>query len=237
MTEEAKLEARVVTEEEYNKAIDRSRNFEARLTDYEKRYNGIDPERYKALEEEISILRKEATGGDPKKIESLIAKERQELEQALEKRYSSKLTETEKALNDREAKLRRLMVIKPAMVSAAEYFNADQLPLLEHVIESSLDLEGEEIIVKGPDGKPAPSIKDPRNPKMPLGEFMESLASKFPSSAKPSIGVGGKQPGSKIAPSYGGPNTLQQLSTLPDKGKQALKEMGQEKIEALFRKH
>ncbi len=223
--------------DEHNKVLERARNFEAKLTDYEKRFNGIDPERYKALNEEVSILRKEAAGGDPRKIEDLISKERHELEQALEKRYSSKLTETETTLKQREGELRRLKVIKPAMIEAAKYFQPDQLSLLEPVIESSLDLEGDEIIVKGKENKPMPSVKEPRNSKMGLDEFFENLVSKYPSSAKSTMQPGGKQAGTKMIPLTGKVYDLAQLSRMPDGGKEALNNMDINEVKSLFQKH
>ena len=227
----------IVSIEEHNKLLERARNFEAKLTDYEKRFNGVDPDRYKALNEEVSILRKEAAGGDPKKIEELISKERNELEQALEKRFSTKLTETETLLKNSQGELRRMKVVKPAMMEAAKYFQPDQLSLLEPLIESSLDIEGEDIVVRGKDGKPAPSIKDPRNPKMGLDEFFEGLVSKYPSSAKSTMQPGGKQAGVKMSPTPGKVYDLMQLSRMPDGGKEILKNMDPKEIKNLFLKH
>lgn len=235
--QEPNSSVKTVSIEEYEKAIDKARNLEAQVVDFQKRFGGIDPERYRALDEEVSILRKESAGGDPKKIDALLEKQRKELEATLEKRFSTKLTETEKALADRDAKLKRLMVMKPAMMAAVKYFNDDQLSLLEPVIEASLDLEGDEIIVKGPDGNPAPSVREPRNPRMAVDEFLESLAAKFPSSARPSMHAGAKQPGIKMPPTSGRSYSLDQLAQTPDKGKQAFKEMGPEKTAALFQKH
>ncbi len=50
------------SETDYNAAVERARNFEAKLTDLEKKmsqYKDIDPEAHKAIREELNILKAE----------------------------------------------------------------------------------------------------------------------------------------------------------------------------------
>jgi Skp family chaperone for outer membrane proteins len=78
MADSSTAAAATISVEDYNKAVERARTFEAKATDYEKKYNGIDPEAHKAMKEELEIIRRESAAGDPKKIESLVTKARQE---------------------------------------------------------------------------------------------------------------------------------------------------------------
>lgn len=219
-----------VSVEEFNKLRERAQNFEARVVDFEKRYKNIDPEEHKALKEEIGLLRRETVGGDPKKIEEFLTKERAELE----KRFSGKLTETETALQEATKRLKRAEVVNPAMITAAKFFNDDALPLLQPIIEGSLDMEDGKIVVKQ-DGKIVPSTKNPRLAAMPVEEFLESLIEKHPSLAKPTIGAGGKDSASKRTPSVMGEGkSLQDFASMPDRGREAFKQMKPEDLKKLF---
>lgn len=222
----------MVPAEEFNKAQERARNFEAKLTDLEKRFKGVDPEEARALREEVALLRKDAAGGDPKKIDDLIARERGEIE----KRFSSKLTETESALSEAQKRLKRAEVVNPALMTAAKFFNNDALPLLQPVLESALDFEDGKIVVKQ-DGRVVPSVKNPRIAAMPLEEFLESLVEKHPSLAKPTLAAGGKEGVTRsLSSSFGQGQTISDFAKMPDRGKEAFKNMKIEDLKKVFSK-
>ncbi len=182
MAEEATKAAATVSVEEYNKVLDRARTFEAKLTDYEhkiKTFDGIDPVAFKAMKEDYDNLRKESAAGDKDKVAALLA----DKEKELTSRFSGKYTELEGLTKTQAAELKKLKVTNVAMQKAANIFTADSLALIEHKIDASCDWDKDGIIVKGADGKPVVSTKDPRQ-NMSVDEFLESLAVAHPSIAK-----------------------------------------------------
>lgn len=171
-----------VSVEEYNKVVERARTFEAKLSDYEhkiKAFDGIDPVAFKAMKEDYDNLRKESAAGDKDKINALMA----EKEKEYATRYGTKYTELEGITKAQAAELKKLKVTNVAMQKAANIFTADSLALIEHKIDQSCDWDKDGIIVKGADGKPVVSAKDPRQ-NMSVDEFLESLAAAHPSIAK-----------------------------------------------------
>lgn len=166
----------------------------AKATDLEKqleRFKNVDVEEYRAIKEEVSSLRKENAGADPKKIEEVIAKERAALEKDFNNRFGKKYEELESGLKSRDAELSKLRVINPAMLKAAEHFNSTELTLIQMLVEKDLTYSEGSILVKGTDGKPKSSIKDPRN-VMGLDEYFETLATQYPGCAK-AKSVGGSK--------------------------------------------
>lgn len=163
---------------------------EAELVDSKKRFGWItDPDAVKAKLEDYENLRKDATGGDKAKIDQLIADKSKELEG----RFSGKLTEYETENSTLKKELKSLRVTNVAMQEAAKHFNADGLPLLQHLIEQNTDfIDGQIVVIEN--GKPAVSKRDPRK-QMDLAEYMESLAAAYPSLAKATVVSGGKPTG------------------------------------------
>lgn len=163
---------------------------EAELVDTKKKFGWItDPEAVKAKLEDYENLRKDATGGDKAKIDKLIADSTKEIEG----RFSGKLTEYETENGTLKKELKSLRVTNVAMQEAAKHFNADGLPLLQHIIEQNTDfVDGQIVVLEG--GKPAVSKRDPRK-QMDLAEYMEGLAASYPSLAKATVVSGGKPTG------------------------------------------
>jgi len=172
-----------------DKLTNQLQTWQAKATDYEKRFNGIDPEAVKAMREDYELLRKEGAVGDKAKIEKLIADKSAEVEN----RFKTHLTERDQKISTYEKELKTLRVTNIAMQEAAKKFNADQLPLLQREIDSATDfVDGKIVILEN--GKPAYSKKNPSQ-LMDLPEYMDQLAAKYPSSAKSSMVAGGQTSG------------------------------------------
>jgi hypothetical protein len=180
MSEQAQTTAAAtVAREEYDRAVERAHKMEAALVDKEKRlknYEGLDPERVKAEREELEILRKQATGGDQKKIDELLSKAVSEAEQKVTKRFGEKLTELETLSSQQAKDLKHLRVTRGALETAAKIFIPEALKFVEPLIERSCDWVDGKIVVKDEKGEVRYSRKDPKTPMSVdelLGEFAE----------------------------------------------------------------
>jgi hypothetical protein len=71
------------------------------------------------------------------------------------------------------------------MSKAAALFTTDALKFVERDVAEACDIYEGAIIVKGADGKPVPSKKDPRQ-NMGVDEYLENYAAEHPSIAKSS---------------------------------------------------
>lgn len=222
--------AEVVPVTEYNKILEKARNEEARAVDYEKRFKGIDPERVKAEREELEILRRQSIGNDPDKIKQHEEKIRSEYDQ----RYSAKLGEYEGITKQQANELKELRVTNTAMSKAAAIFNDDALDLIQDRVRADCDWQDGKIIVKDKDGKPRPSVKNPRE-DMGVDEYLETLANKYPSTAKPTSVAGSKSGGQKSSGTTGTKSlSIEELRRQPDGGKQMMQEAGAEAVRKLF---
>lgn len=196
--------AEVVTRAEYESVLEKARRLEAENVDYSKRFKGIDPDRVRANQEELDILRRESTGGDPKKIEGLIAQKENELKQT----FGKTIDELKGTVGSLTSELKGLRVTNVAVQKAAEIFRADGIPLLRREIEDNCEWDGQAIVVKGADGKPRMSNKDPRQ-NMSLDEYLGELAEKYPSIAKPRSKSGAMDAGETASSSSHGEITPQ----------------------------
>lgn len=163
----------------------RAKNFEAKLTDMEKRFDAvkdIDPERYIAQREEIENLRKELSTKDPDRREELLQQSKQELEQEIHGRYEGKLNEATTKISTLERDLRKYRITNPLKDAAAKLVQPDSLPLVEMLAERELDIDDSgQVFVKGEDGKPVPSKENPRD-NMGITEYLKTrIAEQYPS--------------------------------------------------------
>lgn len=169
---------------EVTKWQEKARRYEAQVTDYEKRFKDIDPERFQAALEENRILQRQLAekDGTPEKIEEVIEREKTELE----KRYASKYEELEQKLNNTVKENRYLRVTKEMMTQAANYFNSKELDLLEPLIDRFCDWSQEEerIIIKDEKGHIRYSKANPRE-LMTKEEFFSELVDRYPALAIP----------------------------------------------------
>lgn len=135
--------------------------------------------------EDYDGLRK-TTAKTPEEINKLLA----DKEGEFERRYSGKYTELEKRAAEAEAKIQKYEVVVPTMHKAAQLFRAEELELVNILVERDLASQDGKIIVKDKDGKPQVSNKDPRQ-FMSVDEYLETLAAKYPGIVKPkTIGTG-----------------------------------------------
>jgi hypothetical protein len=193
--ESAKAQVNTAVEAEHAKEM--MQKWQAKATNYEKeleKFKNVDVEEYKALKEEIQLLRRENAKDDPKKIEEVITKEKATIEKELQSRYGKKFEEFEGKLAESQKELSRLRVVNPAMLKAAERFNSSELTLIQLLVEKDLTYIDGQISVLGDDGKPRPSVKDPRN-TMGLDEYLDLLAEKYPGCAKPKGKSGAREGG------------------------------------------
>lgn len=192
---------------EVQKLKDQKQALEAENVNFKKTYGWIkDPEAARANLEAYEQLRKEGTGGDPKKIEALIADKEKELKGV----FGGKITELEGQVVASQKELKTLRVTNVAMQEAAKHFNADGLPLLQQVIDATTDwVDGKVVVMEG--GKPRVSAKDPRQ-NMELPEYMGILAAQYPSLAKSEATSGGKPNGTAMKTTAGSISKTQYLA-------------------------
>ena len=223
--------AETVSKAEYEKVLTKARNEEARAVDYERRYKGIDPEAVKAEREELANLRREGVGNDPKKLKEFEERTTKEVSD----RYSGKLTEYETENKTLKGQLKELQVTNTAMTKAASIFNDDALELIQDRVRADCDYLDGRIIVRDKDGKPKPSIKNPRE-DMGVDEYLETLASKYPSTAKATAIAGGRSGGTKSGTNGASNKSLDPnaLSRQADGGLQMMKEAGADAVRKLF---
>lgn len=169
------------------------RKWQAKATHLEKTFANIDPEKYKALEEEVNNYKRDAAKGNPEELENVIKSQ-------YEKRYGEKFGNLEKENTDLKTRINKLEVVNPAMLKAANVFNSSELPLMQMVIEKDLTLADGQIVVRDGD-KFKYSKKDPRS-LMSLDEYMEDLADRYPGCAKPR-GKNGARDGGEYKPTNG----------------------------------
>lgn len=225
-------QAGTVSLAEYNKVVEKARNEEARAVHFEKTYKGIDPEAVKAEREELAILRRESVGNDPKKLEAYEQKVKKELDD----RYSAKLGEYENEIKNTRGELKELRVTNHAMTKAASIFNDDALELIQDRVRADCDWQDGQIVVKGGDGKPLPSKKNPRE-NMGVDEYLETLATKYPSTAKATAIAGGKGGGDKSQTNGRGngkdldPEVLRRQ---PDGGLRMMQEAGPDAVRKMY---
>ena len=224
--------AETVSKAEYEKVLTKARNEEARAVDYERRFKGIDPEAVKAEREELANLRREGVGNDPKKLKEFEERTTKEVSE----RYSGKLTEYETENKTIKAQLKELQVTNTAMTKAASIFNDDALELIQDRVRADCDFQDGKIIVRGSDGKPRPSVKNPRE-DMGVDEYLETLASKYPSTAKATAIAGGKGGGAKSETNGKGSGKDLDLNVLrrqPDGGLRMMQEAGPDAVRKLY---
>jgi len=174
---------------------ERARRFEAQYTDAQKqmeRFKGIDPERYHAILEDYENLRKEKASGSPEEIDRLISEKKQEIEGA----YKSHLDEARTKAEQLERELKQLRVVDRAKSKAAARFTTDALELIQSPIERDLDFVDGDIVVKDVNSEIRRSPKDPSR-HMNLDEYLDELATKFPSIVKSDFRGGAKPQGER----------------------------------------
>lgn len=242
MSEEPKQDGQQGTEEtksisieDHNKAVERARNFEAKYTDLEKRlqkYDGVDLDRLKAIEEDYNNIRKEKASGNKDEIDKLLS----EREQAVRQEFGSKLEASEGELKQLRQRVKELEVVDVVMNKAAETFNADCHEDVKARFAKFLDKKDGEIVVKDREGNVRYSKVNPSKLMSPE-EFIQELASEKPSWAKPQVSNGTKEAGQRRSNGSSSRSyTMAEILANPALKKSMTHEQKQEFLRNAFRK-
>jgi hypothetical protein len=173
------------SETDYNAAVERARNFEAKLTDLEKKmsqYKDIDPEAHKAIREELNILKAEKAtkSQDPKAIEEEVKRREADVRKGVQTELDALLSEV-KGLR---SKNKELEVVDKVFQAATSVFVDQAHEDVRDAIRRWCDKDEQgNIIVKDNDGKPRYS-KGSTTKVMGPSEFVEWLADEKPHWAK-----------------------------------------------------
>ncbi len=167
----------------------------SKATDYEKRFEGIDPEKARADSEALRLLREEQAKADPKRFDEWKETVKNE-EKGL---WAKKVNDLESEVTSLRSERKELKVVDAVMKEAAEKFNPDALPIIRKLVREECDYDGERVVVKGEDGKPMRSKANPAQ-DMGIAEYVAGLAEIYPSLAKPQGSAGTKSPGVKSTP-------------------------------------
>ncbi len=191
-----------VSKADLDAAIERARNFEAKLTDYEKKFKGVDIEALRAKAEERDLLIAEAANRDPKKFETELEKRVSELRKNLQKELEDKDALTSKLISENK----ELKVVNKVFGDHASKFVDTAHSQLKREIRDNLDVDEDgNIFIKGENGKPLYSKTKPAQ-LMTVDEYVNELIELYPHMAKNPNLSGGKKDTEKMGAV--GANTL-----------------------------
>lgn len=129
------------------------------LQELQGKFKGIDIEALQKKAAQADELLKKAAIADPTKVEELLKQKEAEIEG----RFGSKLSELEKERDSTKAALKKVSITNVGLQKAVTAgFLEKALPIVQKYIEEQCDLVGEDIVIKGADGKPRYSKADPR---------------------------------------------------------------------------
>lgn len=138
------------------------------------------------LKAENDSFKNSAAAGDPKKLEERIKQIEAETEEKAGKRYGGKIGELETKLSESQKIIQRYQVVNPALQIADKIFVPEAKEFVQKAIEENCEIQDGKIVVKGKDGKPLPSTKDPRV-LMTVEEFLQEYAAKYPMFAQSQV--------------------------------------------------
>jgi DNA-directed RNA polymerase subunit F len=175
------------------KLDERAKRFEGMAVDYQKQldnFKGIDPEKYKAIVEDYDNLRKQ-TAKTPEEITKLMS----EKEVEIRSQYQKQQDELKSKYDSTSRELHELKVVDRALEQVGGIFNEDMLPFVKEQIRREIDRDAEgNFIVKGRDGKPAYSAKEPAKAKS-ISEWAAEMAERHPSMVRSTAKGGAFQKG------------------------------------------
>jgi uncharacterized protein YdcH (DUF465 family) len=175
--------------EKFNELQSKFDNLYAKHTDLNKQLEGWNklgsPDRLKGILEDYELMKRDKAAGNREEIDKLIKDAREEEQNA----YKGKLTELEQSLQAATGKVREYSISTPAIQIASKLFVEGARDLVVGHLKSVSDLDGDNVVIKGSDGKPIRSKADPSKP-MGIQEYLEGYAQSNPSIALPK-GTGG----------------------------------------------
>lgn len=185
MSDDANSGEGQVSKQDYEREVQRARNMEAQLKEFEKRFEGIDPEEAKANRQALKDLEAQQAG-DPKKIEQIVEAARNEERNRLGKQIEDLKSERDSAF----AKVKEFTIVDKVFKSAATKFVPGAHEDVKDWIRRYCDLgENGQVVVKGPDGTPLFSKKNGAQPMAPE-EFVEWMVEQRPHWAAPTTQSG-----------------------------------------------
>lgn len=215
MTDEPKEET--VSKAEFDRLTTKYHNSEAKLVDLEKKVEAFtklgDPDEIKGKLEDYEIVKRKKAESSPEDLEAWQKDKEAEIEKNLEKRFNTKFDELTNKIATSETELNKLRIVNPTMLEAAKLFNTDALPLIQTLVERECAFQDGQIVVKGADGKPEYSAKNPKELKGTV-EYLEGLAQRYPSCAKAQGSAGGREGGQKMDSNGSGKMTPSQFMAL-----------------------
>jgi hypothetical protein len=196
MTEEAKTAAKTYSEEEFNKAVERARTYEAKAEDLSRQVKeiGLSPVEARAMKQAYDDLKRDSAVGDPKKFDEELRRREVDIRTQVQK----EIDELKGSYSKLAAHNKELEVTDRVFSQAAAKFNEDVHDDVKAYIRRFGDkAEDGSIIFKDDSGKPryvAGSTTQLMGPK----EFTEWLVATKPSWAKATAVPGSMQPGTKV---------------------------------------
>lgn len=199
--------------------VEKFHRVQAQVVDLEKKleqFKDIDPVAFKAIKEDYELMRKQQTGGDPKKIDELVAAKENEIRSTVQKALDALKQENE----GYKGKLKELQVTDSVFSKAAAKFNADCHEDVKAYIRKYGDVSDDGTVIFK-DDKGAPRYAPGSTTKlMDATEFVGWLAEQKPSWAVPDGKAGAKTAGQKTSAVSGGKIlSWAEIGQLPDKGK------------------
>lgn len=185
----------------------RAQNFEGKLTDFEKRFSGIDPDKVRRLEAELDDFKNKDAGGDKGKIEERINAAKEKIRAEL----GAQLEAAQGEANTLRGQVKELSVVGKVFGDAAGKFVSKFHPFLKDQIRQFCDADKEgNIIVKDSKGE----IRYKGSKPMSHADFIEELASENDYAVVSSDVSGSKGGGTKAGTGNGSVSSLNQLSGL-----------------------
>jgi hypothetical protein len=162
-----------------SKLDERAKRFEGLVKDYElkfENYKGINPEEVKALKEDYDNIRKQSVKS-PEDIDKLISEKENELRSSFQKQLDEARAKAESSGKE----LHELLVVDKALEQVGGNFALDMHAIVKEMLRREVDRDADgNLIIKGKDGKPAYSAKEPAKLKS-LAEWVEDIGARHPS--------------------------------------------------------
>lgn len=158
-TDTSAAEKLAAVQAELDKERGKNQRTFAELTDTKKKlekFSGYDPEKAKAMEEEVENLRKELAENSPEKKKEYLKQQEERQAQAAEKERKG-LTDTidslTKKVNDFEVREKQYKIVDKMVREYGPKLTEDAQEYFRILVDRHIDLDGDELIVKDADGQ------------------------------------------------------------------------------------
>lgn len=191
---------------------DQLQGVRAELQAMQQRYKNIDPDEFHSMRDSLRRFQEDkAKGGNPEELEAY--------KEQLKNDYGSAIEERDTEIGSLRSKVKELTVTNVVMDKAAKVFTPAGQELVKLMVDRELDLDGDSVVVKGADGKPRLSSKDPRN-LMTIDEWIDEKKQKFPDIVQSQV-KSGTMTGGEKGVTNGGAKTKDDYAAIRARLKQA----------------